>query len=131
MKKQDKIKYEQEFDEFVKEYNEWLNSEKIRKKEKKTSWADFFTGLASAFNPFGSPAYESTTYIPCPFEGENLTAGQIDAIKLASDCKRIEGDLEKILAVQPENHVGETVRAFQQQLYLFHRDRYVSEKERN
>lgn len=77
-----------EFDEIVKEYNDWLNS--LQNPKKKIITQSITSGF---FNLIGF----NTKYMHSLYSRSDLTSEQKDAVALASDWKRAKDNLEKIL----------------------------------
>jgi len=113
--------YIQEFDKFVGEYNLSLENSEIRKR----NWTAFFSGMGSVLNIFGN-SIEPFSH-PCG----DLSPEQKEAIELASDIRRIDKNLDKIISGDLSNAEmseddAKLGKKLAQKIYNHFRDIYIS-----
>jgi hypothetical protein len=131
-----KADYTKEFDETVREYNEWLSS--LEPEAQKINYRRaFLRGMDSIFGGmgsfFGSSCREKTSeseYEHPLYSREDLSPEQKDAIALASDFQRADMSLDKIIAGEPsEENIpakdAQAIKPFFKEMYAHYRNVYV------
>lgn len=103
----DQIDYEKEFDDAVEKYNRWLKSIKqISKKPKAkqiskwNKWRNYLIGAGSIIDLFPNQTKINIKkkHIHPLYSRKDLTLQQKQAISLASDLKRVNKTLDKIIS---------------------------------
>lgn len=117
----------QEFDETIKEYNDWLASLGNTKIQRKNRWLAFFKGISSIFHYQTRSSFRLNHPL---YKRKDLTPEQIDVIALASDWKRVGNNLEEILKRDNSKEItSEGIRIgekFVTNMYNHLRDAYVA-----
>ncbi|MEK6760633.1 MAG: hypothetical protein AABX93_01785 [Nanoarchaeota archaeon] len=117
------VDYASQFDELVDKLNEYLADSK----SKKRNWRAFFHGMGSALNLFGNGfSYYGNHPV---YSRKDLSPGQIDAVVLASDSKRIIKNLDEF---EQTPVLRDVIKKFHENLYNDQRTVYINNaKQRN
>ncbi len=120
---------EQEFDNSVNQYNQWLLSHEDPKTQD-TSNQPFFKGIKSLLNIFNPDTLKPIHPL---YSRKDLTSFQKDTIAIASDWQRVDTTLDRVLngnSSRDEFSITEATQGKQivTQMYGLLRDTYVASK---
>ena len=119
-----------EFDELVREYNEWL-ANYANEELKDSLFRRVLKSLTSVIGIFGRDyQFETSSETRFMFSGYDLTPTQIDAVKLGSDFRRAINTLDKIISGETEerkisNEDAKDGRRRLEVIYEGYRDIYI------
>ena len=131
---QEPIDYSIEFDESVIKYNEWLVSLESPKVQKQNKYWAFLRGMGSILDIFKDPFnIQTQEYLLSSYPMSDLSAVQKDVIALASDWKRVDMNLDRIISGESSDNeisVGDARdgKKFVQHMYDHYKNVYVSSK---
>jgi len=129
-----KTAYAQKFDETVIVFNKWLESLKNPKSQRRDKLRALLAGSGSILDISGDTPIDSNARNIHPlYSRKDLTHYQKDAVALASDWKRVEMNLDKILSDNSSDgqisvEDARAGKAMAQKMYAHFRDIYFSDE---